>query len=57
MPNGECYVGAENRTDIKALNKGYILLSTRIDKIEAKQDWILYLIIANLAAFIIDKVL
>jgi len=55
MTNGECHIGSANAANIKALAKNDVFLSGRIDKVEAKQDWILYLIIVNLVAFVLDK--
>ena len=47
MTNGNCHVGSENAANIKSNRY-------RIERIETKVDWILYLVIVNLVAIIIN---
>ena len=65
MANGECPVGAGNAATIAALAKvvesacGSMdkleeKLGDRVSKVEAKQDWILYLLIANLTGVVVS---
>lgn len=64
MANGECPVGASNMATIAALaktveqacgsmHKVEEKLNSRVDNVESKQDWILYLLIANLAGVVV----
>lgn len=50
MTNGNCHIGAGNTANIKS-NRA------RIEKIENKVDWILYLVIVNLVAVVINWII
>ena len=65
MANGDCPIGASNAATIAALAKVVETacssiatvegkLNDRVGKVEAKQDWILYLLIANLTGVVIS---
>ena len=56
MANGDCPVGAANKTAIAALEKAEVILHNRVDRVGAKQDWIFYLIIANLTGMVVNLV-
>jgi hypothetical protein len=67
MANGTCPVGASNATNIAALTKAIETachnmneksksLDGRVSKVEAKQDWIIYLLIGNLVAVVIGYI-
>ncbi len=67
MSNGTCPMGASNAATIAALSKlietvcskvADVDLKTnkRIDKVESKQDWMIYLLIVNLVAVIVGYI-
>ena len=67
MTNGTCPVGASNATNIQALSKTIETachnmkeksdsVDKRVDKVEAKQDWVIYLLIGNLIAVLMGYV-
>lgn len=55
MPNGKCHIGSANAANIIAVAKNNVVLSGRLDKVEAKIDWILYLLIVNLVALVLER--
>ena len=56
MPNGECHVGATHTADIENLKLEQKAQNRRIDRMEAKIDWLFYLIIATLVTGIVNLV-
>ncbi len=67
MTNGTCPVGSANAAMIAALTKevetacsgmGVVeeRMNTRVSKVEAKQDWMIYLLIVNLVAVIVGYI-
>jgi len=67
MSNGDCPVGSANAANIVALSRvietacsGMLdtkkELTERVNKVESKQDWMLYLLIANLVAVLLNYI-
>jgi len=57
MPNGDCPVGAENKTKVDGLNKEQREQNRRITKVEGKIDQLIYLVVTTLAGVAVNLIL